>query len=236
MKFTLTILVAGLAMLLLAAVLSAQPNLSGNLSGTLGPGSYVVVSNCAVLAGQSLTIQPGTILLFSGHYFFSIYGQLTAIGTAADSIKFLPQHPGDACRHGGLRFQPTSPQNYTMSYCRIDNARNQTIPVYTGGAIYIQNANLTLSHSLITNSISNTGGGIFGSGATLSVSSCVFVADSATDGAGIYVENCPITVIESEFYNNICINSGSGGGISLNNSDQAQISHCTFAGNHSDGT
>jgi hypothetical protein len=236
MKFVFNILAAGVMTLLLANVLFAQPNLSGNLSGNLGPGSYVVVGNCTVPAGQSLTIQPGTTLLFSGHYTFFVYGQLTAMGTAADSIRFLPQNPGDAYRHGGLRFQPATPQNYMLAYCRIDNARNQTFPIYTGGAIYVQNANLILSHSLITNSISNTGGGLYSSGGTLTVSACVFVADSANDGAGIYATNGSTAVTGSEFYDNKCFNSGNGGGIFLYYSNPALVDHCIFYRNHSDGT
>ncbi|MCX6641509.1 MAG: hypothetical protein NTW14_13675 [bacterium] len=230
----MTVVVLSLGMI--PCIVAAQPTISGNLSGNLGPGTYIVVGNCTVPTGQSLIIAPGTTLLFGGHYFFYVNGQLTAVGTEVDSIKFLPQDGTTATRHGGLRFQPGTPTNNVLSYCRIDNARNQSFPIYTGGAIFVQSATLTVSHSRITNSISNTGGGLYANAATVIITACDFVADSAVDGAGIYANSCPITVTESGFYNTKCFGSGNGGGIFLVNCDQSQVRNSIFIGNHSDGT
>lgn len=215
----------------------AQPTLSGNLTGVLTAGTYIVTGNCSVPAGEVLTIEPGTTLLFSGHYFFNVYGQLTANGTETDSIKFLRQNPTEECRHGGIRFQINSSPENSLSYCWIDNAKNQSFPVYIGGAIYIKNAGLVLSHCKITNSKSNTGGGLYAEAATIYIDNCIFDADSAEMGAGIYAEGInQINITYSEFYNNKCINSGYGGGVFFNQCTQATVTNSIFAHNSSAGS
>lgn len=214
----------------------AQQEISGSQSGTLGPGTYLVVGDIRVAPEATLTIAPGTTFLHNGNWKWLVYGQLSAVGTATDSIKFLSQDGTPSTRPGGIRLQPITWQNYLLSYCRFDRALNQNYASMMGGAILIMNAGLSLSHSLITNNTSDNGGGLCGQNATLSIDSCVFAANSAINGAGIYVESCPLTVTGSKFYDNVCTDAGTGGGISVNYEDQTLISNSLFAGNHSDGT
>jgi hypothetical protein len=213
-----------------------QPTISGNLSGNLGPGTFIVAGTCTVPAGQTLTIAPGTTLLYAGNYFFNVYGQLNADGTSSDSIKFLRQNPTEACRSRGLRFQPGSSVNNSLSYCWIDFAKNQTFPIYIGGAVYIKTAGLTLSHCRITNSTSNTGGGLYAEGSTVTIEHCYFDADTAEMGAGIYATGCTISIDSTEIYRTQCINAGYGAGIFLQSCAQAAVSHCIVAYNSSVGT
>ena len=65
-------------------MVSAQPQLSGPLSGTVGPGDFQVVGDCSVDSGQTLTIMPGTAFYFTGHYWLKVNagGELHADGTA----------------------------------------------------------------------------------------------------------------------------------------------------------
>ena len=213
-----------------------QQTINGDLSGNLGPGTFIVDGNCNVPSGETLVIESGTTLLFSGAFYFSVYGQLNANGTETDSIKFIRQFPTEESRHRGIRFQSGSSVNSSLSYCWIDNGKNQNFPIYIGGALYVKDAGLTLSHCRITSSKSNTGGGLYAENSTIAITNCFFEADSAEMGAGIYADNCPITITESEFYDNVCLNNGYGGGIFLYASSQSIVSRCIIAGNSSAGS
>ena len=81
--------------------LAAQTQISGPQSGTLGPGTYIVTGNITVNAGQTLTIAPGTTFLHNGYWYWKIYGTLHAVGTVADSIRWLRQNPVPAHRWAG---------------------------------------------------------------------------------------------------------------------------------------
>ena len=50
------------SLLITFALASAQPTIHGDLSGTLGPGTYIVDGDCQVPVGQQLEIQAQTIL------------------------------------------------------------------------------------------------------------------------------------------------------------------------------
>ena len=180
----LIILLLSLAMLGPGVAL-AQPMIHGSLSGTLGPGTYIVDGICGVAAGNSLTIQPGTTILFSGHYNWKIYGQLTAVGTEQDSIKFLRQNPESTCDWGGIKFFAGSSPNSAISYCVFDHAAWMNYPDVYGGAIYIESVAITVSHCFISNCIATSGGGIYITGAAATVSDCIFFNNSAGNGGGL---------------------------------------------------
>jgi hypothetical protein len=237
MSQTIKLLTISLLLMLLSCHAWGQPNLSGNLSGTLGPGYYLVVGNCFVQAGQSLTINPGTTLMFMGHYYIMVNGVLTAQGTATDSIKFVPVALEHQYRWAGLRFEYGNVPS-SLSFCRMDHTLNLFLPTAYGGAIYVNNTVLNVSHSRLTRSHAAMGGGLYATGATLTITDCEFAADSADDdGAGLYAVNSSVTITGSGFYNNRCIGqTANGGGVCLDQCYQALISHCVFTGNHSAGT
>jgi len=179
--------------ILLAAICAsmalAQPTIQGSLSGNLGPGAYIVVGNCTVDAGATLTVAPGTTFLFSGHFSFKVNGTLNASGTAADSILFVRQSATPECEWGGLRFMAGAPSNSVVSYALFEGARYQVWPDYNGGAIFIGTP-ATINHCYITNCYSASGGGIYignvASG-TVTVSDCIIMNNSAGNGGGLYV-------------------------------------------------
>lgn len=224
------------AVMCLPLTIYAQPSLSGDVSGTLGPGEYLVDGNCTIPSGEILTIEPGTTFLFTGHYYFSVYGELTAVGTETDSIKFLPDPESPGTRHAGIRFQSTASPESELAYCLIDNAINQSFPIYNGGALFSSGVDLNISHCVLSNSKANKGGGIYIQNAVLNVSSCVFEADSAYDGAGIFASGSEVNISGNSFFHNRCYNSGNGGAIFLDNSDEALIDGNIMVFNHSDGT
>jgi len=205
----------------------SQPAISGALSGSLGPGDFVVEGNCSITYGETLTIEPGTTFLFSGHYTLNVFGQLNAEGTETDSIRFIRQFPTDECRHGGIRFLSGSSVNSTLRYCLIDNARNDEFPNYFGGGIYCSNIGMQISNCTISNSSADKGGGLYGMNAPLAITDCLFEGNTSTlGGGGIFAFNSAMTVNESTFREN----QGLGGGLNATTSP-LNVENCLFERN-----
>ena len=182
-------ILAILLVVICASMALAQPNIQGSLSGNLGPGAYLVVGNCTVDAGATLTVAPGTTFLFSGQFSFKVNGTLNAVGTATDSILFVRRSATPTCEWGGLRFMAGAPSNSVVSYAYFEGARYQTWPDYNGGAIFIGTP-VTINHCYITNCYSASGGGIYignvASG-TVTVSDCMILNSTAGNGGGLYI-------------------------------------------------
>jgi hypothetical protein len=195
---------AFLAILLVAiwaSVVLSQPTIQGRLSGNLGPGAYVVIGNCSVDAGATLTVAPGTTFQFSGHFSIKVYGTLNAVGTAADSILFVRQSVTPDCEWSGLRFMAGAPANSVVSYALFEGARYQVWPDYYGGALFI-GAPVTISHCYVNNCYSASGGGIYiasvNSG-TVNITDCIIMNCSAGNGGGLYVyySNATVNILNS---------------------------------------
>jgi hypothetical protein len=177
----------------------AQPTIQGSLSGSLGPGAYIVAGNCTVDAGATLTVAPGTTFLFAGHYNLKVTGTLNAVGTAADSILFVRQFQTAACEWSGLRFMAGAMANSVVSYALFEGARYQVWPDYYGGALFI-GAPVNITHCYIDNCYSSSGGGAYianvNSG-TVNISDCIIMNCSAGNGGGLYVyfSNAVVNII-----------------------------------------
>ena len=187
-----------------------QDFLSGALSGTIGPGTYLVNGDCEILNGTTLTILPGTTLKHQGHFTWTITGQLIAEGTETDSIKFVREQPISSNNWGGLRFSPTIPVQNNLFYCVVEWAVNSGI---CGGGIYIMGNHLTIKNSRIShNAINypNEGGGVY-----------------AYYASTLLMEECLVN------YND---GMNGGGGIYLNFSHGAQINNCIITHNIALGT
>lgn len=166
----------------------AQQQISGTLTGTLGPGSYLVTGNIQVAANQTLTIVSDTEFLHSGNYSWTIYGTLIAQGTETDSIRFIRQNPISTNRWGGIRFQTTATYGL-FDYCVIDNCQNN--------GIYTNDANIIVRNSRISNCNATIGGGIYANSANLTVENCVIFNNIAGNGGGISLYNCMEVVIRN---------------------------------------
>jgi|GEM_PF-414765 len=210
-----------------------EQNLSGPLSGILEADEYHVVGDISVEQGQSLTIEPGTTLLFDENYHFNIYGYIFANGSEIDSVKFMP-NPGNSY-WGGLEFFDSASDNSALEYCLFTGGRaDGTYNV--GGALYIANCSPRISHSTITgNTAQGSGGGLGLSISGAIIEYCVITDNICENyyGGGIWMTSSwPIIdhcVIEGNSSANLC------GGIHIEQSNSAQIKNSIIADNQSSG-
>jgi parallel beta-helix repeat protein len=166
----------------------AQPNISGPLSGTLGPGTYIVNGDCYVQNGESLTIAPATAFLHSGHYAWYISGELQAIGTQEQPISFVRQQPIEAHKWGGLRFDATASPSSTLEWCEFEYCKNVVSPITRGGAIYLDHVGITILNCTITYCQAEYGGGIYTSYAdSVVIDNCTFANNTAELGGGVHL-------------------------------------------------
>ena len=194
------------------APLLSQPQLSGTLSGNLGPGQYLVVGDITVAENTTLTIAPGTTFLHNGHWFWNIYGCMIANGTLADSIKFIRQQEIAEHRWGGLRFTMGIPAS-SLRYCVVDHAYigSGTSTSYKGAGIFAWGIDIAIAHCRIT------------------FNECIW------GGGGIYAMNDNISIDSCLITDNNAFSNTNGGGIYFYNSFAASVSHCIIARNTSTG-
>jgi hypothetical protein len=184
-------IVALFAIILLPIVVLGQSTIHGNLSGTLGPGTYMVDGDCQVQAGQSLTISPGTTFLHTGHYTWNIYGLLHAVGTASSPIIFTHESPNMSNKWAGIRFQQGASSSSILEWCHLVWSQNVPEPNSQGGAIYSDLVPITVRNCLVDHCNAADGGGIYLNGANNSViDSCTFTNNLANGGGGIQLNSC----------------------------------------------
>ncbi|MFC1887500.1 right-handed parallel beta-helix repeat-containing protein [Candidatus Cloacimonadota bacterium] len=92
---------------------------SGNQSGTWNSvdNPFEMIGDVVVPDGEMLQIEPGVELIAMGNYKITALGNVLAIGTEEDSIRFYGSNGLD---WGGLRFENESLQS-ELFYCRISN-------------------------------------------------------------------------------------------------------------------
>jgi len=225
---------------------TALAQLSGPLTGSLGPGSFTVVDSIYVPATGSLTIEPGTDFLFNGSYGFGIAGALTAVGTATDSIRFKPN--AGVPFWSGIEFTSSASPNSQLSYCLITGSNDM--------GVFLNSApSVTISHCTFTqNSSVDMGGGVYSMYSSSSFSHCVFSFNTALHGGGMVLRfTAPTLVDNCVFYGNQgtyggamaqyfvsgfaltnCLfyqnQANAGGGIRMSSSP-SEVINCTFAEN-----
>jgi hypothetical protein len=191
----------------------------GAASGTwtLAGSPYNVQGSIQVPNNDSLIIQPGVKVNFSGAFKLVVSGKLKAIGTISDTIVFTNSDTSTGWR--GIRFINTNNGNDSsvFTYCRFKNGKaNGTLSDVDGGALYILNfSKVRVSHCEIINCFAaSKGGGIFIDNANpliLSNAIC-YNRTNGQYGGGIYAHSCSSIFAENEIRFNI---SHSGAGIYL---------------------
>lgn len=122
---------------------------------------YYVTCDVTVPAGQTLEIQPGVKVLFTGHYKFNVLGNLQAIGTEQDSIVFSRAFPTEESRWGGIRVADQASDATHLAYCRIEfgNATGTLNDSY-GGGLFIDRCDMVVEDCQIRYNNSQRGGGV----------------------------------------------------------------------------
>ncbi len=208
----------------------------GNVSGnwTLANSPYRIEGDIVVPSGQTLTIEPGVIVKFTGWYKILVNGKLAAVGTESDSIRFtsVPPGPGEP-GWVGIDFV-NADNNSVLEYCVIENGKAFAAdPNDRGGALYFLNSSPAIKYSsLKNNQASKYGGAIYCDSASPVIEGCEIVNNSAgfgTSAAGgaIYcTNNSQPQILRNNISNNSVGASGgyspgnaNGGAIYLNQSD-----------------
>jgi parallel beta-helix repeat protein len=205
--------------------------LSGALWGTLTPGLYCIVGDIWVSYGDLLTLQPGTTFRFDGPYAFRIYGTLSALGTASDSIVFTTELT-DTNRWRGLRFEGVESSASQLAYCRIEKGYARIDRWnYDGGGLYFDSSSPSLSYcTIINNWAQNNGGGMYcANNSSPSLLNCSFSGNSASYGGAAYIWESSPTLTNCTMSGNSAI-GGYGGGVSCGLSSST-FTNCSFIGN-----
>ncbi len=160
-----------------------------------------VIGNLTLNNTRTLTIKPGVVVQFLGHYSLNIQGRLLAKGTKTDTITFISKDKTLTKTSGGwngIRFDNTASTNdstiiqyvkfsYGNAYTNNDENSYSNID---GGAIYINNSR------------------------KIRISDCLFEKNkcliSFGNGSGIYVRLSKTKITNNTFKNNYSDYGGSG--------------------------
>lgn len=202
------------ALLLLGLARASFGQLSGPLSGTLGPGEFHVVDTIYVNSTDSLQLMPATTFNFDGPYPFKIYGILLAQGTESDSITFTTDTTANPDRWRGLRFSGSGSSGSRLGYCLIENGlATEAWPNNCGGGVYCYNSSPTFTHCTISdNSAGEDGGGVYCGGSSLATfDNCTIDGNSADHfGGGGCCWQCSPTFTHCHITNNTTQSAGAG--------------------------
>ena len=220
---------------------TAAPQVPDTVSGSLGPGRRFIVSNVVVPDSLSLTILPGTELLFTGHFNITVNGSLHAVGTEQDSITFGRAFAIEQSKWAGIRFDGADFASQ-LSYCRIEYGRafSDDFMLQLGGGVFMNGSrHVQISHSSIQYCVAQSfGGGVCAwVSDSLTISDCVIMADSAGSGGGVFSSATPMRLTNTSIDSNQV--GGDGGGVSCNlaNPDlHSTFTSCTILANTAIGS
>jgi len=213
----------------LASLAGAATNVSGPITSdtvwTKANQPYRVAGAITVNSGATLTIQPGVDVLFDADVQFVVQGALHAVGTEADSIRFIK---GTAAEWEGIRI--SGGDSSTMAYARISDAHGDTGEGANGGGINLSGTGtrLGLAHMVISGNIAYNGSGVFNNhNATLTMTNCTISGNTASNAGGGLFARATVTLTNCT----ISRNAAPYGGAVLNEASTLTITNCTISGN-----
>ncbi len=122
---------------------------AGDISGNwlINGSPYLIDGEITIPDGETLTIDPGVIVEFQGHYKFNVQGQILAIGTEQDSIRFTVADTTGYYNYSqigwhGIRFDNTPATNDSskFNYCHFEYAKavGPELEDWLGGVFYFK--------------------------------------------------------------------------------------------------
>jgi hypothetical protein len=197
---------------------------AGNVSGnwTLAGSPYLIQGNIIVPNDSTLTIDPGVMISFQGHYKLFCNGRIIAVGTSSKKINFTGSNsPG----WEGIRFDSTPATNDTslFTYCIMQHGSPSGTgnDIYGGAFFFNGFSKSIISYCTITNNCpSSSSAAIYcissspkiknnsfsNNGATSincqTNSNPLIENNTMTNGSAIYIESAAPTIIGNTIYNN----------------------------------
>lgn len=210
---------------------------AGDVAGVWSPAGnpYVIYNgDIAVSWFDSLEIQPGVIVEFTGDYAFNVDGYLAAVGTSEDSIRFTSDPLINPAGWSGLRFL-IADDSSRLSYCIFEYGRADGAGDHRyGGAVECYGTSPTIEHCTFQNNYSQLDGGAIYC-RTLSspaISDCDFRMNHAASGGALLARsNSNPELVRCRFIDNEAI---SGGALRFDIRNRSVISQCWFTSNSAD--
>ena len=198
---TKRLLALPLAVVLLGGLAGGQTAIQGDLSGNLGPGTYIVTGDCRILPGTTLRIAAGTTFLFGGHYTWTVEGALLAQGEKWKPILFTRALPQEKYLWGGIRFHGPGADGSVLDFCIIEHAYRRSEPFAPdchGGGIYSGGAAPLIRDCVIRFCEAVEGGGICAdAGSGMVIDRCAISSNKALRGAGAVITDSPDVLVTS---------------------------------------
>jgi hypothetical protein len=196
-----------------AITLTSQAiNVSGSVTGiwTAANNPYNVIGEINVPANQTLTIEPGVQVIFQGHYKFIVNqnGLLRAIGTEQDSIYFTASDT--SVGWWGLRLF-SARDSSRLEYCTFShgNASGSNDDDRSGGSIFCNSSNITLTNCTLTeNRATLYGGGICVANSDCKIDRNNFNYNTAYKGGAIWTFSGSVLISNNSFMSNSVFHSG----------------------------
>jgi hypothetical protein len=205
----------------------------GSVSGswTAAQSPYHVLGNCVIPADETLTIQPGTQVLFAADVRLQVSGSLKAEGTVADSIIFSALNPEQGWNGIRCYSTATTQQDSTIfTYCRLSNAKaEEGYWNCRGGALLLHNSgNQRIENCVFEHNTAEYGGAAYLYGSPAIIRHCSFRYNEAShDGGAIQISSGSHALVKGCLFEyNHCMYDG--GGLFIAGDTQATVEECTI--------
>ncbi len=195
-----------------------------------GLSPYHVTAAVTVPSNNTLKVEPGVDVLFDADVQFIVNGALHAVGTAADSIRFIK---GTAAEWGGILM--SGGDSSTIAFAVLSGANSHgTGSEEEGGALLVtgSGSRVRMDDVVVTRNRANGGGGMsVTAGASAIMSDCIISDNSATWGGGMRVlyGGSHVSLTRCVIRGNSTSNNA--GGISVYSSATAILTNCVVANN-----
>jgi predicted outer membrane repeat protein len=196
---------------------------------------YLIEGNIKILDDSSLTIEPGVIIEFQGHFSLTVFGSIFANGTSSDTIVFTTTQANqeNGWHHMVFDDYPDMNKVSELSYCKFEYGYAHPYEKLgtRGGAIYAEQYNqITISNSrFINNRAQDKGGAIMcGHLNKFTLSNCSFINNSAIENFSGAVEIGSSTNVLIDRCIFIGNSSPSGSGALAWYNNDGMISNCVI--------